>query len=95
MIAALKITQREGSLLSYVGGSFFLISFGMAFGRIGRDALFIQEVGAGGLAIIYICNAVVIVLVSAVYARFYDRISRSSLLVVLLLGSAGLVSALL
>lgn len=77
-----------------VGGLFFLIMLGLAFGRIGRDALFIQKVGAEGLAIIYICNALLMTLISVVYARVYDRVSRISFLIGLLLLAAAIVCTL-
>lgn len=67
---------------------------GMAFGRIGRDSIFIQEIGANQLPLIYIFNAFLMVALTIIYTRTYDLFSRGTFLIGLLLIASTITAGL-
>ncbi len=72
----------------------FLVMVGIVFGRSGRDAIFIREIGSAKLPFMYLLTAVVMVGASGLYARVVDRMSRFRLLAVVLLAEVAVIALL-
>jgi HEAT repeat protein len=72
---------------------FLLIMTGIIIGRNARDSIFLQDVGVKWLPIMFVLNAVFVVLVSIVYTAFVDKVDRTRFLVVSLALYAGITFA--
>lgn len=67
---------REGETVSvlYFLSFFLLVSAGMAIGRGSADALFLKRLGIEYLPMMYMIQALLLAMVSMIYAAFADRI---------------------
>ncbi len=73
---------------------YLLIGVQFSIGLTVSEALFLAEVGPGFLPYMYIFNALVIIVVSGLYASYTDKLSVSSMFMVVLLFFVGLVLAI-
>jgi len=78
IIKILGICDKEWMRLLSMSSLFFLLMVGWAFGRCGRDAFFIKEAGPDKLPYMYLINAVLMVVLSVLYSRVVDSMTRYS-----------------
>tara|TARA_B100001123_G_scaffold23269_2_gene25375 strand:+ start:15477 stop:18611 length:3135 start_codon:yes stop_codon:yes gene_type:complete len=89
----LGITDKEWRRCLSMALLFFLLMVGWGFGRAGRDAFFIVEAGPEKLPYMYIINAILMVVFSAIYAKVVDRLNRHTFLIYqLILFSVAVIS---
>ena len=76
LLRQLSISDTEWPRLLSMGCLLFLLMLGWGFGGVARGAYFVKEVGFEKLPLMYIITAASIIVVSPVYARLVDRLSR-------------------
>ncbi len=81
LIRFFGVTDKEWRRCLSMALLFFLLMVGWGFGRAGRDAFFIVETGPENLPYMYIINAILMVLFSALYAKLVDRLRRHTFLI--------------
>lgn len=79
----LLIREGEGKSALFFMLLFLCMGAGVAIGKGSADALFLKRYGVENLAYVYLGLAVVLALVSTVYAAFVDRISAERFLFLL------------
>ena len=75
LLKLLLIRENEKVTVFYFLSFFFIVSCGMAMGKASADALFFKRFGIEYLPLMFIALAVLLTLVSLVYAAFADKIS--------------------
>ena len=90
----LGICHGEWSRLISMCILVFLLLVGWAFGRSSRDSFFIQEAGPDQLPYVYIIGSLILIITAPFYSLVVNRMARHTMMVVLLVGSAGLLIGL-
>ena len=85
--------QAEWQRLSFFLLIFFLVGAGLALGRGSAEALFFKRYGIQFLPVMFIVLALLLSLLSTVYAAYADRVPAERFFVVLFLLLAGLLLA--
>ena len=63
---------------------FFILTFGIELGRIGRDSFFLSTAGPSKIPYMYLFMAVLMLVASGTYSLFVDRVRRDIFLKYLL-----------
>lgn len=82
------VTEFEFGRLASVGALWFLLMGGIEIGRIGRDGYFLKEAGPSQIPVMYLLNAVFMLVIYSGYSRFVDRIPRYKFLIGMQAGTA-------
>jgi CRP-like cAMP-binding protein/HEAT repeat protein len=84
MIAGLRkllnIRVGEGRRTALLYTLYFLLTLGSVWGETASEALFINEVGVDSYSLLYITEAVVILVLTVAYTAFVDRVNNARLL---------------
>ncbi len=83
------IRPGEGRLVTYLATLYLVIGLGMALGRSSSDALFFKRFGVEYLPHMFLLTGVLLVVFSAIYAEYADRLRPARLFRRLFLGLSG------
>lgn len=75
------VTEFEFGRLVAVGTLWFLLMGGIEIGRIGRDGYFLKEAGPSKIPVMYLLNAVFMLVIYSGYSRLVDRVARHKFLI--------------
>lgn len=89
-----SLSDEEAPRALALSGLFMLIMAGIEFGRTGRDGFFLKEAGPDKIPYMYVLNAAFMFLISLVYGKFVDRVSRYKVLLAIQLFAAGVLVVL-
>lgn len=82
------VTEFEFPRLLAVGSLWFLLMGGIEIGRIGRDGYFLKEAGPSQIPLMYLLNAVFMLVIYSVYSRLVDRVARHKFLIAMQIATA-------
>lgn len=89
----LLVREGESADVLYFLSFFLLVSAGMAIGRGSADAMFLKRLGVEYLPVMYMIQALMLAMVSLLYAAFADRIIAEKLFRIIFTALALLVFA--
>ncbi len=90
----LGICEKERLRFFSVSSLFFILLMSWSLANCARTAIFMKAAGPGQLPYMYVVNAALMLIAAGVYGRIVDRVARHRFLVLYLIASAALFSAL-
>ncbi len=89
-----SLSDTEAPRALALSALFMLIMGGIEFGRTGRDGFFLKEAGPDKIPYMYVLNAAFMFIISFVYGKFVDRVSRYKVLLAIQLFAAAVLVVL-